>query len=213
MMISINNLTKYYGSKLIFDNASVAFNYDINFLHGSNGVGKTTLINILAGIVKYEKGCFYLNDHKISYRDGTYRKNIGFLIDLPNYPYHLTVQEYIELLIAMYSLDKTNKRVKELVDFYELNAYTTTKLKDLSTGFLKRTKLLASMLHDPDVYIYDEPFTGLDKEFVPKLIYKIQDLNRTKKGFIITSHSEKISLFNSDHIVNYEILNKKIVRY
>lgn len=210
-MISLYNITKRYRSKYIFDKASISFDYRINLLLGANGVGKTTLINILAGLVKPESGYWSFNQQKISYSDGSYRRRIGFLMDLPNFPYHLNIKEYIELLNAIYKLN-SNDHEKELMDFFELNDYKDSKLKDLSTGFLKRVKLLASMLHDPEVFIYDEPFSGLDQAFVPKLVEKIEALNGHKKGFIITSHSEKINLFNSAQVVRFEVSNKRLIK-
>ena len=116
-MIHIKNLTKTYKNKTIFLETSAIFtNEKINFLRSENGTGKTTLFYIIAGIKKMDKGEIYLGDEKINFLDGSYRNKIGFLFDLPTFPYHYKVSEYITLLKTVYKITDNNY-VNEIVNF------------------------------------------------------------------------------------------------
>jgi len=212
-MISIKNLTKTYKNKKVLNNININFDHNINFLIGNNGAGKTTLINVLAGIVKPTSGSIFINDKQLNYMDGTYKKDIGFLLSLPTYPYQLKINEYIALLNSIYSINVSanSPYQKELLSFFELDDYLNHKISELSTGYIKRVKLLAAMLHKPNIYIFDEPFSGLDKNFIPLLFKKINILSKQGDYFLITSHLLQIQTFNFHKSANYEILNGKIV--
>ncbi len=211
-MISIKNLSKAFKNKIVLNNLDIDFESRINFLLGDNGEGKTVLINILAGIVKPDKGIIQIDNKKIDFSDGRYKKNIGFLLNLQTYPAHLKIKEYIDLLNAIYSINTKENKVylDELIIFFQLNKYLDHKISELSTGYIMRVKLFASMLHDPSIYIYDEPFSGIDKKFVPLLIAKIIELSAKGKTFLITTHLSKITSYNFSDRTNYQIANGKI---
>lgn len=209
MMISISNLTKSFKNRIVLDNVNMDFDCNINFLQGSNGVGKTTLINILAGIVKPNKGLIYINNNIISYTDGRYKKNIGFFLNYATYPYHLTISEYIDLLNLINGIDVNKNKTyqEELISFFSLKNYLNQTISELSTGYITRVKLFAAMLHNPDLYIFDEPFTGLDKDFIPLLIKKIIDLSMLEKKFLITTHLSKILSHKFPNRGDYSIID------
>lgn len=197
-MISIDKLTKKRGKKLILDNVSITFNSNLNFLIGENGAGKTTMIELIAGLIKPNRGCIYLDDKKINFYNGEYKKDVGFILDLPTYPYHLKINEFINLLYYVYQIDasKNEKLKDQLILFFELNNYLDYKISDLSKGYKQRVKLLSSMLHKPKYYIYDEPFTGLDLKFKDKVFQKIIDLS-SNCFFLIVSHDKDILQFKN----------------
>lgn len=214
MMISVKNLSKSYKKKVVLDDVTIDFDGRINFLLGDNGVGKSTMIHILAGVVKPNVGEIFINEKKISYTDGTYKKDVGFLLNLPTYPYHLKLEEYINLLNPIYTIDLvTNKQYEdELLNFFDLNKYLGYKIAELSTGYIMRVKLFAAMLHNPSFFIFDEPFSGLDKNFIPQLIEKIITLSKQGKYFLMTTHLSQITAFNFPDCNHYNILNGKILK-
>ncbi|MCI2230033.1 ABC transporter ATP-binding protein [Polaribacter sp. MSW13] len=212
-MITIKNLTKKYGSNIILNNVNVHFKENVSFLLGDNGTGKSTFINILAGVINKNSGSILINNKSINFKDNSYKKNIGFLIDYPSYPTQLSLKEYISLLNYIYKNDiNLNKLYQEnLISFFELDDYMSLQISELSTGFVKRTRLLASMLHNPNVFIWDEPFSGLDKNFVPKLICKIKTLSKENKSFLITTHISQIKPFDFPNSAEYKLINNKIL--
>lgn len=212
-MITIKNLTKKYGSNIILNDISIQFNENISFLFGGNGTGKSTLLNILAGALKYNSGSIYINNKEIDFKDNSYKTNIGFLIDYSTYPTQFTVKEYISLLNYIYRNDtKLQKSYQEnLITFFELDKYQNLQISELSTGFVKRVKLLATMLHNPNLFIWDEPFSGIDKNFIPKLVNKIKALSTEEnKFFLITTHMSEIKSFDFTNSSEFILENKKI---
>lgn len=212
-MIYIENLTKKYNDKTVLDKINIHFNNKLNFLYGENGSGKTTLINLIAGIIKPNTGSIYFNGIKISYIDGKYKKDIGFLLDFPTYPYHYKVIEYINLLEEVYCLKKNEKYFNyknDLISFFELKDYLKININNLSTGYLKKLKLFATMIHNPSFFILDEPFSGIDKDFLPKIIHKLKELSNNGKGFIITTHLNLNEYFSPSEIESFFINNSKI---
>ncbi len=212
-MISLKNLVKKYKSNTIIDNVDIVFDSQINFLYGENGAGKSTLIKILASIVKPSSGTITINNEKVKFTNGTYKKNIGFCINYPTYPAHLKLSEYIETLNYIYKVDVTSLKEyqKELIHFFELNDYLNHKISDLSTGYEKRVKLLASMLHNPNIFIWDEPFANLDSVFIPKLIEKINELSLLKKYFLISSHITENFELKLKEFKEFKLENGKII--
>lgn len=207
-MISLHNISKRY-HHLVLENLNIEFDKKINFIVGQNGEGKTTLINILLGIVKPTSGYFTIDGVPIKYSNGRYRKNIGISINIPTYPFHYKVNEFITLLYQIYEIYRDVDYENELIDFFDLRKYLNYKISDLSTGFIQRVKLFSSMLHKPNIYIYDEPFISLDDEFVEKFVLKIKSLQQQDCYFIISSHNTKtINLF--DEYNKYKIENKNI---
>lgn len=211
MMISVEHLNKKFNTKIVLNNTTVVFENKINFLLGKNGTGKTTFLNILAGIIKPDSGSITINNNLINYLDGRYRKNIGFMLDIPNYPIHLTIIEFIKLQKSLYSINSLNNKYQtELITFFGFEDYLNCPLKNLSTGYLKKVRLMASMIHNPDMYIYDEPFNGLDIEFLPILLDRISKLKKKGKFFIITSHINVSESFKESDFDLFEISNFKI---
>jgi ABC-type multidrug transport system ATPase subunit len=211
-MISINNLSKKFKTNIIYDDVSIKFENNINFLFGNNGCGKSTLINIIAGASPSDEGSIFIGDSIISLTDGTYKKKIGFLLSLPSYPIHYKVSEYINLINYIYdnNFQLNSLYQKNLIDFFDLNKYLNTKINELSVGYIKRVQLLTSMLHDPKYYILDEPFAGLDNNFIQLLNQKIIDLSKEGKYFLVTTHQIDNTLFNYLNSDRFEIVDHKI---
>lgn len=175
-MIKIINLSKTYGNIKVLKNINLELDEGkIYGIVGENGAGKTTLFNCIAGIETYkgkiETGFASLKDH------------LGFLQTESYFFSKITGREYIQLLSTARGKKVEAIKEKNIFDL-PLNKYAVT----YSTGMKKKLALTALLLQDNDVFIFDEPFNGVDIQsniIITEIILKLKEL---KKTIIISSH-------------------------
>ncbi len=176
-MLEAKDLTIKFDGKAILNNISHAFSgSNIHGIIGLNGAGKTTFFNALAGVIKPDKGSFLWNGCQLS------RKEIGY-IETNNFFYsRITGKEYLDIFPS------TNKEFN-LDKFQELMHLPLDGLiETYSTGMKKKLALLAAVKQEKQVYIFDEPFNGLDLETNKVLMIMIQALSKKGKLVFVSSH-------------------------
>lgn len=186
-MISIVNLTKKYNSKTILNYSSYEFESNgIYVLKGSNGVGKSTFINMIAGISKYNSG-------KIVYEDSSFFKKVGFVLNKPLYESKLNLKDNFEFYGALknISIKETKESCKNLSIFFEISE--EERLENFSEGMLKKAEISLSLMNNPEYIVWDEPFANLDLESIHKIENKI--FPKIKWG-LISHHTEQINYDN-----------------
>lgn len=161
---------------------------EIFALLGPNGAGKTTFIKILLGIVRKSGGAAQLLGHPAG--DRRSRKQIGYLPENLRLPRHLTANTALELcgnLSGMSSSAVKEKRGK-LLELVGLSDRAGDSVKKYSKGMLQRLGLAQSLLHDPDLLIYDEPTDGLDPVARAQVRTVLLDLKAKGKTIFLNSH-------------------------
>ena len=155
-------------------------------LLGKNGVGKTTLLKIICGMSQDYTGQLLWQDDEIN-DDADYRKKIGFLSEKnPLYP-GMYVKEYLDFIIHHYGVSNPTEQVVKTIDLVGLSDKAHLKISQLSKGYKQRVGLAASIMHDPDILVLDEPINGLD----PQQILQYRSLLRqmsTDRVIILSSH-------------------------
>lgn len=192
--IVINNLSKKYGKNEVFKNINMILESKYyNFLIGENGSGKSTLIKCILDEVKYD-GSIDRCGFKFSYAPEK--------IILPEY---VTLSNFLTLLI----LSKTNKlkNTNDIIDYY-LKIFNITKYKnhmicELSKGTKQKIVLIQTLMANSDVYIFDEPLSGLDEVSRINFIEELRKLKRQSKIIIISTH----------HLKQYNFKYKKIFSF
>ncbi len=129
---------------------------------GPNGAGKTTTIKIILGLIKPDSGEVKIFDHPVGDRRAMSR--IGYLPELPYFYPHLSLEEFLTFCGQMSGMERRvlRHRVDEVIRLVELADHRYRRLKDFSKGMIQRAGLAQAVLHDPDLLILDEPFSGLD---------------------------------------------------
>lgn len=178
--MKINNLTKYFDKKLVFDNFSVEIPENkITLVVGESGSGKTTLLRIIAGLDNNYKGEICLKDSKISY-----------VFQEPRLFDALTVKKNLEIIENGATLS-----VDEILSIVELENEHNTYPNELSGGMKMRLSLARALYYNGDVFLMDEPFSALDSDMKNRIIPRV--FERIKgKTVIIVSH-------NPNEITNY----------
>lgn len=175
-MISIQNLSKQYGTKEVLKNISIQFDKGkVYGIAGDNGAGKTTLFRCMAGLEKY--------DGVITAEPEPLKNHLGLLLTEPYFFPKITGAEYIRLLC-----NARNKKINDIEtrNIFGLPLHQYAAI--YSTGMKKKLAITAILLQGNDYFILDEPFNGVDIQsnmIITEIIHQLRKLNKT---VIISSH-------------------------
>ena len=190
-MIHIENLVKRYGDLVALNHLSLDIHEgEIFGLLGPNGSGKTTAINCLLSLLKYDKGIIEVFGQPMAPDNYQAKQQIGIVLQNVAVFDGLTVYENIDYFCGLYVSDK--KKRKELVDdavrFVGLEDYCKMYPKKLSGGLLRRLNIACGIAHKPRLIIMDEPTVAVDPQSRNKILEGIQKLNAQGSTIIYTSH-------------------------
>lgn len=194
-MIEINGVSKTYakGSVKAVDDISVEIrNGEIFGFLGPNGAGKTTTLKMITGILRPDSGNIRINGIDIVKEPVEAKKHIGFVPDNPEIFNRLTGMEYLNFIGDMYDVpDKERyERISEIADEFKIKDALPSSVNSYSHGMRQKLVLIGALLHDPAVWILDEPMVGLD----PEAAFELK--NRMRK------HADSgNSVFFSTHIM------------
>ena len=175
-MIELKKLTKVYGkSNKAVDNITITFPSGriIGFI-GPNGAGKTTTLKMMCGILKPTSGSINMNGFDIAIDPLEAKKQFGFVFDNPDTFLSLKGIEYIDFIATIYQVDPEdkNRRLLELSREFEMEDVLNDKISTYSHGMRQKIMIIAVLIHNPNVWLLDEPLTGLD----PQSAFKLKEL-------------------------------------
>jgi ABC-2 type transport system ATP-binding protein len=185
LSINIQKLSKKYGKTLALNNISLTFDKTgVVGLLGPNGAGKTTLMKILTGYLNQWEGEVSVGTMDLRQELKNIQQITGYLPE--NNPLYLEmyVKEYLNFVGDLYGLNEAP--VKEVISKTGLQEHSLKKIETLSKGYKQRVGLAATMLHNPQYLILDEPTTGLDPNQVVEIRKLIQTLGKEKLVFLST---------------------------
>lgn len=192
MIVKVENVSKTYkGGVKALDNLSFEVHEgEIYGFLGPNGSGKTTAINCLLSLLKYEEGNIEIFDQKMNPDRYDIKAQIGLVPQNVAVFNELTVIENIDYFCGLYVKDKEKRKelVKEAIDFVSLNNYEKFYPKKLSGGLLRRLNIACGIAHKPRLIILDEPTVAVDPQSRNKILEGIQKLNELGATIIYTSH-------------------------
>ena len=190
-MIHIENLVKRYGDLVALNHLSLDIKEgEIFGLLGPNGSGKTTAINCLLSLLKYDKGDIEIFGQKMTPDNYEVKQQIGIVLQNVAVFDELTVSENIDYFCGLYIHDKNRRKelVEEAIRFVGLEDYRKTRPQKLSGGLLRRLNIACGIAHKPRIIILDEPTVAVDPQSRNKILEGIQELNRQGSTIIYTSH-------------------------
>ncbi|MDO9490631.1 ABC transporter ATP-binding protein [Acetobacterium sp.] len=191
MVINVKNLVKRYGDLIALDHFNLEVQEgEILGLLGPNGSGKTTAINCILSLLKYDKGTIEIYDQPMSPDAYDIKRNIGVVMQNVAVFDELTVYENIDYFCGLYVADKQTRKklVAEAIDFVGLNDFTKFYPKKLSGGLLRRLNIACGIAHKPKLIILDEPTVAVDPQSRNNILEGILELNRQGATIIYTSH-------------------------
>ncbi len=201
-MIDVININKSFGKKGVLRNINLQFhNHSINALLGHNGSGKTTLIKIILNLVKPDSGNIQINGKQII-NEWQYRKDIGYMVQIANFPENLTPIKLFELITKIRNIEPANRDY--LIEQLNISDELGKPLKNLSGGTKQKVNAVLALMFDLPILILDEPTAGLDP-IASRTLKKILIQEKEKgKTIILTSHilSDIEQLSDYIHILN-----------
>ena len=193
--MKVENISYRINSRILFNNISFdTSNSGLTLITGKNGSGKSTLLKVLLGIVQPYSGSL-ISEEKVSYvPDSSDNYFIGLS---PNLLFgFLQKQFFIETNLF-------EERLRELREQFYLNEKLMTQtIQSLSLGEKKKVMLIAAFLLDSDLYVMDEPLSGLDQISVENLLQLMEQKINLGKHFIIVSHERQEILPTVDQIIS-----------
>lgn len=189
-MITIENLTKYYGKNRAVNNISFTINDNeiLGFL-GPNGAGKSTTMNMIAGYLPMTAGKVTICGSDISKEPVKAKKNIGYLPEIPPVYPDMRVREYLSFCAGLKRIRLTDKsdEIKRVMELLKITDVKDKLIKNLSKGYKQRVGFAQALLGDPKFLILDEPTVGLDPKQVTEVRSIITDLKK-EHSVIFSSH-------------------------
>ncbi|MBP3038195.1 ABC transporter ATP-binding protein [Bacillaceae bacterium Marseille-Q3522] len=197
MIIQIKNLHKSYRNKQVLNNISfeVKENQIIAIL-GPNGVGKTTLLEVLMTLKNWDSGEISIHglDLKKKSNLAKIRSNIGVVFQEGGMYAYLKIVEILDLFASFHNVAK--ERIEEIIKIFSLESHLHVKYEKLSGGWKKRTLLACAFLNNPKVLFLDEPTTGLDPEATDDLWKTIKKAKDQGVTVLLSTHSlEEVDMY------------------
>ncbi|KIO74930.1 ABC transporter ATP-binding protein [Pedobacter lusitanus] len=187
-MLNVNNIVKQYATHLALDNVSLSVEQGKIFgLLGPNGAGKTSLIRIITQITAPDSGEVIFNGQRLN---ASHIARIGYLPEERGLYKKMEIGEQVMYLAKLKGMStaEATKRVKFWFEKLEMGSWWNKKVEDLSKGMQQKVQFVATVLHEPELIILDEPFSGFDPVNADIIKNEILELNKQGATFIFSTH-------------------------
>ena len=186
-VITVQGVSKWFGSVVALNDVSLNIHAGVTGLLGPNGAGKTTLLHLISGMAKCSDGKVTVFGEPVRDNYKLYRR-IGFSSEHETvYPFY-TGRQFVELAAKLHGLTAFASAVDQAIERVGLSEVQTRSLGTYSRGMRQRMRLAATLVHDPEVLVLDEPLSGTD----PRQRLEFQDLIVRLAGegktILISSH-------------------------
>ncbi|GAB1421859.1 ABC transporter ATP-binding protein [Anaerolineales bacterium] len=212
-LLEVDQIVKIYDSVAVLKKVSFELQSgDFIALLGPNGSGKSTLLRLLVGLSKPSSGHIRMGGWRIPEEASQVRAHIGFISHKTLLYENLTAKENLTFFASLYGLDKqkATERIQFLLEEVGLSQRADSLVRTYSRGMQQRLSIARALLHEPDVLMLDEPFTGLDQDAAFLLEKLVQQTHAAGNTLIMATHQ----LERAARLVNRVlILNRGQVAY
>lgn len=202
-MIEIADLTMDYGSFRALDGLSLSIPQGEFFAFlGPNGAGKTTAIKLLTGLMKPVKGTVKLCGHDMQVDPLAAKAQLGYVPDVAVFYEKLTPLEFMRFIADIFEMDEARSEATgaELFEKFSLTPYAHQRIENLSHGTRQRLAIAAALLHEPKVFIIDEPMVGLDPIHARTVKRELKERSRAGMTVLMSTHLLNIAEELADRI-------------
>jgi len=194
-MIEFDHVSRTYGPKVVVTDLSLAIpRGELFALLGPNGAGKTTSIKMLVGLLHPSRGAIRICGHDVVADPRSAHLHVGYVPDEPCLYDKLTGREFLWFIADMFGMPRhlARDRLDREIECFELGEFLDDLAESYSLGMKQRLVFAASLLHDPDVLVLDEPMVGLDPRSVRIVKDRLSD--RTREGMTVFMSTHTLAM-------------------
>jgi ABC-2 type transport system ATP-binding protein len=190
-VLRVKNLTKYYGADLGVKNLGLEIKEgEVVGLIGPNGSGKTTTIQLVAGIIRPTSGEVKICNYSMNLQPVQAKSKLGLIPDETGMIDKLTAREFIEVIGRIYGLSSSiiEKRMEHFLKVFDILDQKDNLLEGFSHGMRKKVQIITALIHNPKLFLFDEPTAGLDPEMIVVFKNLIKLLKKKNTGSLLATH-------------------------
>lgn len=200
LCLQMNDIAKKYKKHFIIDSFSLQVRKgEIVSLLGKNGAGKSTILKMIAGIIKPTRGVILVDGSSIKENRLNYAKKIAYMPDNFKFPATLTVYEFLKFYSQLRLANIKN--IDTVLTKVGLVEKRNVKASSLSKGMGQRLLLATLLLSDAQLYLLDEPTNGLDEHWINEFQTMIMSLKKENKTIIFSTHDDRVAKKLSDQMI------------
>ena len=208
-MITVKKLVKRFGLKPVLRGVDFEVQPgEFVALLGPNGAGKTTFLRILASLSRPSLGDVMIAGYKLPHEAAQVRARLGVVSHLPLLYGDLTAEENLRFYARMYNISDYELRVTEVLEMVGLEGRRRDLVRTFSRGMQQRLAIGRAVLHDPDVVLFDEPYTGLDQDASAMLDDVLKTVAAKGRTVVMTSHDLARA---EDLATRFDILSRGLI--
>jgi heme exporter protein A len=208
-MITVKKLVKRFGLKTVLRGVDFEVQPgEFVALLGPNGAGKTTFLRILASLSRPSLGSVHIAGYQLPNQAAQVRARLGVVSHLPLLYGDLTADENLRFYARMYNISDYELRITEVLEMVGLEARRRDLVRTFSRGMQQRLAIGRAVLHDPDVVLFDEPYTGLDQDASSMLDEVLKTVAAKGRTVVMTSHDLARA---EDLATRFDILSRGVI--
>ncbi len=208
-MIETKKLVKRFGLKIVLRGVDFSVQPgEFVALLGPNGAGKTTFLRILASLSRPSLGEVTVANYKLPDQAAQVRAKLGVVSHLPLLYPDLTAEENLRFYARMYGIDEQEKRITEVLNMVGLEHRRKDLVSTFSRGMQQRLAIGRAVVHDPEVMLFDEPYTGLDQDASEMLDDVLRSVAAKGRTVVMTSHDLARA---EDLATRFDILSRGVI--
>lgn len=189
-VLEATGIVKEYGRVVAVDGIDLALGEgEFLTIFGPNGAGKTSLLRVLAGGLRPTEGAVSVRGDRLDFGEVEWRRHIGVLSHQGFLYGHLTLEENLRFYGSLFGLDDLKTRIPERLEQVGLADRSHFLVRQLSHGMKQRVSLARALLHDPDLVLLDEPYTGLDPYAASVLRDVLSALRDGRRTVLMVTHN------------------------
>lgn len=202
-MIEIEDLTMHYGGLVALDSLTLTIPRGELFAFlGPNGAGKTTAIKLLAGLMRPLRGRVAIAGHDMANVPLKAKAVLGYVPDVATFYEKLTPVEFMRFIADLFEMprERASAQTGELFTKFALHEHAANRIENLSHGTRQRLGIASALLHDPEVFIIDEPMVGLDPIHARTVKREIKERSRAGMTVLMSTHLLNVAEELADRI-------------